>query len=153
MNKGDGKSTIQSGRGEISGSTKRLKKIPITISVNDNNLSNKAPSLLSRATQLRREMKILKEILNEANEKINKFKLGIESKLSEPVTCKNCYKKYTLLENPSDSCRYHPGKVKYFSCKVCGGDEYYTCCRVCRKCDIGCHTGQHAPVIRYSDLK
>lgn len=134
-----------------SSSTKRLNKVQVVIA--DKQADEEGRSLVERAVELKEEMRRLVDLLNAVNERINTFKMGIESKLNEPVTCKNCYKKYTMLNNPPESCRYHPGKVKYFSCKVCGGDEYYTCCRVCKTCNPGCHIGQHVPVIKYSEFK
>ena len=137
-----------------SSSTKRLNKVQVVIAESPSpEEDEQAKPLMERAFQLRDEMQRLKEQLNAVNERINTFKMGIESKLNEPVTCKNCYRKYTMLNNPPESCRYHPGKVKYFSCKVCGGDEYYTCCRVCKTCNPGCQVGQHVPVIKYSEFK
>ncbi|CAK79930.1 unnamed protein product (macronuclear) [Paramecium tetraurelia] len=43
------------------------------------------------------------------------------------------------------SCTYHPGKLKYFSCRLCGQDEYFTCCNRCRDCLYGCTKGLHKP--------
>lgn len=137
-----------------SSSTKRLNKVKVVIAERELDEEDQdTRPLMERAISLRDEMKKLRDLLNLVNERINAFKLGIESKLNEPVTCKNCYRKYTMLNNPAESCRYHPGKVNYFSCKVCGGDEYYTCCRVCKACNPGCQVGQHVPVIRYSEFK
>lgn len=36
------------------------------------------------------------------------------------------------------TCIYHIGKLKFYSCKSCGCDEYYNCCGKCSKCSKGC---------------
>ena len=45
-------------------------------------------------------------------------------------TCSNCKFEFSLdkMSKNSQTCIFHPGKIKYFSCKGCGDDEYYTCC-------------------------
>ncbi|KAM3139499.1 hypothetical protein pb186bvf_008335 [Paramecium bursaria] len=59
-------------------------------------------------------------------------------------TCARC--NVVQKEGHNDeSCVYHPGRLKYFSCRSCGADEYFTCCNMCRICSPGCHTGLHKP--------
>jgi len=49
-----------------------------------------------------------------------------------------------LVKGNNDlSCFYHPGKVKYYSCRGCGGDEYFTCCLKCSNCSAGCKKAKH----------
>ena len=43
-------------------------------------------------------------------------------------TCQNCKYEFSLDKMSKNTCVFHPGKIKYFSCKGCGDDEYYTCC-------------------------
>ena len=43
-------------------------------------------------------------------------------------TCQNCKFEFSLDKMSKNACIFHPGKIKYFSCKGCGDDEYYTCC-------------------------
>ena len=69
--------------------------------------------------------------LKEENEKLKEQKKEIISK-------------YSLIEKEKNkSCLYHPGKIKYYSCNGCGGDEYYTCCKKCSKCSPGCTLDKH----------
>ena len=109
--------------------------------------------LHEKSKNLFRQMKDIKAAIGEANKNISHFISTLESKLNEKYTCKHCFTKYTLLDNHKDSCCYHPGKVKYFSCKKCGEDEYNTCCRVCNNCNPGCMTSSHVPLLKYSDLR
>ncbi|CAD8109306.1 unnamed protein product [Paramecium primaurelia] len=59
----------------------------------------------------------------------------------------NCVRcNITLKEGfNEETCIFHPGKLKYFSCRTCGGDEYFTCCNQCRDCNPGCKKGLHKP--------
>ncbi|CAK71666.1 unnamed protein product (macronuclear) [Paramecium tetraurelia] len=59
----------------------------------------------------------------------------------------NCVRcNVTLKEGfNEETCVFHPGKLKYFSCRTCGGDEYFTCCNQCRDCNPGCKKGLHKP--------
>ncbi|CAD8069068.1 unnamed protein product [Paramecium sonneborni] len=59
----------------------------------------------------------------------------------------NCVRcNLTLKEGTNEeTCIFHPGKLKYFSCRTCGGDEYFTCCNQCRDCNPGCKKGLHKP--------
>ena len=59
------------------------------------------------------------------------------------AVCKNCKKTFLLNSNKEGSCTYHPGRMKYYSCKGCGDDVYYTCCNRCTNCLKGCRTGKH----------
>lgn len=57
--------------------------------------------------------------------------------------CKRCAKQYLPIQNSGSSCKYHPGNKKYFSCKNCGKDAYYTCCNWCDECIEGCTVTFH----------
>jgi hypothetical protein len=83
----------------------------------------------------------------------------------QEVKCVNCFKMYRPDKNYSNSwrspskgvsndfnrnqfidhnsCIYHPGKIKYFSCKGCGRDPYYECCSKCDECSSGCRITHH----------
>ena len=52
--------------------------------------------------------------------------------------CKRCERDFLPILNDANSCKYHPGNKKYFSCKNCGKDAYYTCCNWCSECIEGC---------------
>ncbi|CAG9329343.1 unnamed protein product [Blepharisma stoltei] len=60
--------------------------------------------------------------------------------------CKNCKKMFIAKQNRIGECFYHPGKLKYYSCKGCGEDAYYSCCSRCIKCSPGCRNGQHIAI-------
>ena len=57
--------------------------------------------------------------------------------------CKRCKKDYLPIQNNNNSCKHHPGNKKYFSCKNCGKDVYYTCCNWCEDCIEGCMLTYH----------
>eukprot|EP00923_Selenidium_pygospionis_P028258 GHVN01050880.1.p1 GENE.GHVN01050880.1~~GHVN01050880.1.p1 ORF type:complete len:406 (+),score=29.68 GHVN01050880.1:47-1219(+) len=57
--------------------------------------------------------------------------------------CVRCKQKYQFLENSEQSCRYHPGRIRYFSCVSCGGEKYLDCCNKCDRCIPGCRLGPH----------
>ncbi|CAK64350.1 unnamed protein product (macronuclear) [Paramecium tetraurelia] len=59
-------------------------------------------------------------------------------------SCIRCSK--ILQEGQNEqTCIYHSGKLKYYSCRSCGADEYFTCCHQCRDCNSGCKIGLHKP--------
>ena len=47
------------------------------------------------------------------------------------------------IANDKSLCYYHPRKIRYFSCRGCGADEYYICCNRCSRCSPGCKTDKH----------
>lgn len=57
--------------------------------------------------------------------------------------CIRCKEKFKILNNQETCCRYHPGRVRYFSCISCGGEKYFDCCNKCDKCSKGCRVGAH----------
>lgn len=57
--------------------------------------------------------------------------------------CTNCKLMIVPKFNDENSCVYHPGRMKFFSCKGCGGDEYYLCCLMCSNCTPGCRKSKH----------
>ena len=57
--------------------------------------------------------------------------------------CIKCHLNFTYKEKDDQLCIHHPGELKYYSCKGCGGDEYYTCCLRCLKCSKGCKKAKH----------
>lgn len=71
---------------------------------------------------------------------LESFIAVIDDGLNFFFKCKN---KYREIDNEQGACVYHPGKLKYFSCKQCYADEYFTCCLLCRKCKKGCMVGKH----------
>ncbi|EAS06079.2 hypothetical protein TTHERM_00853180 (macronuclear) [Tetrahymena thermophila SB210] len=63
--------------------------------------------------------------------------------LSTTTFCTNCKELFLPEQNHETACFYHPGKLKYFSCRTCGADDYYTCCLKCSRCCIGCANSAH----------
>lgn len=58
-------------------------------------------------------------------------------------TCVMCKEEYIRSRNHNSICAYHPGKLKYFSCRGCGADAYYDCCIKCKACSKGCKVSHH----------
>lgn len=87
------------------------------------------------------------------NKKIKNFIRNLDKKHAKEYTCKKCYKKFKLDNNNEDSCKYHSGYLKYYSCRGCGADEYYTCCNKCSSCSEGCFSGKHAAILEEADLE
>ena len=89
--------------------------------------------------QLKEENQKLKE---QKKEIIAKY-LIIDKEKNKEKECIHCHEKFIPKFNNHKSCLYHPGKIKYYSCNGCGGDEYYTCCKKCSKCSPGCTLDKH----------
>ena len=89
--------------------------------------------------QIKEENQKLKE---QKKEIILKYSL-IEKEKNKEKECIHCHEKFISKFNNHKSCLYHPGKIKYYSCNGCGGDEYYTCCKKCSKCSPGCTLDKH----------
>jgi hypothetical protein len=89
--------------------------------------------------QLKEENQKLKD---QKKEIIIKYSL-IDKEKNKEKECIHCHEKFIPKFNNHKSCLYHPGKIKYYSCNGCGGDEYYTCCKKCSKCSTGCTLDKH----------
>ena len=89
--------------------------------------------------QLKEENQKLKD---QKKEIITKYSL-IDKEKNKEKECIHCHEKFIPKFNNHKSCLYHPGKIKYYSCNGCGGDEYYTCCKKCSKCSPGCTLDKH----------
>lgn len=83
------------------------------------------------------------QMLTLENKKLEKKLLEFEEKNNSQKTCINCHENYYPKFNSGKLCIYHPGKLKYYSCKSCGADEYYTCCDKCTQCSKGCKKTNH----------
>ena len=99
------------------------------------------------------EVQFLRRIVQESNGSITQYISTLEEQLQQSFTCKNCFQKYTVLTNTKNSCSFHPGKTKYYYCKKCEADEFYTCCGCCSKCLPACKNGQHIPLLKYYETK
>jgi hypothetical protein len=89
--------------------------------------------------QLKEENQKLKD---QKKEIITKYSL-IDKEKNKEKECIHCHEKFIPKFNNHKSCLYHPGKIKYYSCNGCGGDEYYNCCKKCLKCSLGCTLDKH----------
>ena len=107
-------------------------------------------SLKDRTTKIKSEMKQLKGEYANANSNLHIFLKQAESKLKEVFTCRNCFQKFTYQSNNEKNCCSHSGRIQFFSCTECGGDEYYSCCNMCSECNRGCKTAYHVPYTPYS---
>ena len=73
--------------------------------------------------------------------------LQVKKKIKESCLeciCINCKEPYFPANNLAGSCTYHPGKLKYFSCRGCGADPFYECCIKCKTCSKGCKKTFHS---------
>ncbi|KAM3134828.1 hypothetical protein pb186bvf_012997 [Paramecium bursaria] len=69
----------------------------------------------------------------------------IQLQKSQKKECQQCHQQYNPRTNNIDSCLFHNGKMKFYSCKKCGADDYFTCCNKCIRCSEGCKTNFHQP--------
>ncbi|CDW71570.1 UNKNOWN [Stylonychia lemnae] len=65
-----------------------------------------------------------------------------KSKLSQ-IKCQKCRLMFIPLNNNEDSCSFHPGKMKFYSCRGCGANQYFSCCNKCTLCCVGCKKSKH----------
>jgi len=79
-----------------------------------------------------KENERLKEEINKSQKEQNALK-----------QCMRCHEKFSPLLNNEQACVFHPGKLKYYSCRGCGADEYWSCCNRCTNCQKGCREGKH----------
>jgi len=107
---------------------------------------------LQALQRLQREMASLTAFVRQVNEQIHLHVASLESELQRVFTCKNCFQKYTQLTNSKNSCSHHPGKTKYYSCKSCESEEYFSCCQSCARCLPACKVGQHVPILPYRSI-
>ena len=78
--------------------------------------------------------------LEEENEKLKAHEVLQEYKEKMWVICKRMQ---IPKFNHDEACYYHPGLLRFFSCRGCGGDEYYNWWQKCKKCSIGWRVGKH----------
>ena len=83
-------------------------------------------------------------ILETKQELLNKKIINKTKELATEIKCVKCKDYYFPLKNFNTACAYHPGNLRYFSCKGCGGDAFYDCCLICKDCSKGCKITFHA---------
>jgi chromosome segregation ATPase len=90
-----------------------------------------------------KELMVKNVALKEDNSQLKLYITELESLHNTLVKCKNCKISYSLNMNTESTCISHPGRLKFYSCRGCGGDEYWTCCMKCTKCNKGCRVSKH----------
>lgn len=142
-------STIKNNKDIIS----RLSPMKISINKDINDIVNNKYNWTSMKEEIMKEynnrnnqissLQYSNELLSLMNQRI-KDEIDIkENEMNKELICSNCKMKYRQNNNNNNSCVYHPGEIKYYSCKGCGCDEYFTCCMKCEKCSKGCMKGKH----------
>ena len=66
--------------------------------------------------QLRKEVEQTYKVANGYKKELNKLKVDIIGGEKEKV-CVNCHNPFYPKINNMDSCQYHPGPIKFYSCK------------------------------------
>ena len=85
----------------------------------------------------------LKELVKTNQQNKEKFRKLLED-VTKVKNCKRCELGFNeVLNKLRPECNYHQGSKKYFSCKGCGEDEYYSCCGLCSICKPGCSNTFH----------
>lgn len=88
---------------------------------------------------------IFKKITNTNQIKLIQNYLNINF-INKILKCINCKNNYNENNNKENSCLFHKGKLKFYSCRTCGKDDYYNCCNSCKKCSQGCISDYHKPI-------
>lgn len=57
--------------------------------------------------------------------------------------CHQCKQDFSDRDNTAVSCVYHPGRLRFYSCKTCGAAQYFDCCGNCSNCSEGCRRNYH----------
>ncbi|KRX07783.1 hypothetical protein PPERSA_07533 [Pseudocohnilembus persalinus] len=102
-------------------------------------------NLQNQLHQLQRsqKLKIIIEVLMKFNfDRMKVINKNLDSK-NQQVYCIRCKDLFTPSQNSPNACFYHPGRLKFYSCRGCGANDYYTCCQKCTKCVKGCMNGSH----------
>lgn len=108
-----------------------------------NNFKFEVNDIFSEVNKEIADLLIQNEELNNKNKELKDKFLEIDEVTYKNKMCIHCNSNFIPKFNEEKSCLYHPGKIKYFSCRGCGDDEYYTCCSKCNKCSFGCKYSKH----------
>ena len=82
--------------------------------------------------------------LNTKEELLTKKLYELNLKFVSEISCVRCREIYIPSQNHNEACKFHPGNVRYFSCRGCGADAYFECCNRCKNCLAGCKTSHHS---------
>ncbi|CAK92766.1 unnamed protein product (macronuclear) [Paramecium tetraurelia] len=103
------------------------------------------PSLLKDLHKQKEELGNQKnQLISQILESLAKY-AELQLQKCSKKECQQCHLLYNPRTNYIDSCLFHSGKLKFYSCKKCGADDYYTCCNKCIRCSEGCKTNFHQP--------
>ncbi|CAG9311681.1 unnamed protein product [Blepharisma stoltei] len=112
------------------------------ISIENSSYDRLRTNIFSLLNHLK-DLEAQKLSLQTENEIINKKITETKEKEYRPLECKNCKSIFIPIQNHDMACSYHPGKLKYYSCRGCGEDAYMNCCLKCKKCSEGCKISHH----------
>jgi len=90
-----------------------------------------------------RSLKSSNYALDQENEHFQKVVTELHEEEDRERQCLKCQKPYRPKDNKENNCLHHPGQMKFYSCRGCGGDKYYVCCNRCSTCCQGCKVGTH----------
>lgn len=118
--------------------------------------------LINESRKIKNEIKILFKKMIETKDNLfkenAKIKIDLDSKKKHlqdnmnvdsavKIFCTNCLEEFSMKnvkeKKVNKICNYHPGKIKYYSCKGCGSIEYFSCCGKCINCLKTCKKGNH----------
>ena len=89
------------------------------------------------------QLKYTNTNLEEMNRVLSNQVISYEEENNRKKFCVKCHMNFSNKEKDENLCIYHPGELKYYSCKGCGADEYFTCCNKCKNCSVGCKKSKH----------
>lgn len=118
-------------------------KAPNQIQNSFNQFKNDITILYTNKDELMETLKVKSSKLQELNIIFSSQIELYERENNKMKFCTHCHQNYHTKTNEEENCIYHPGVLKYYSCRKCGGDEYYTCCMKCNKCSTGCKKSKH----------
>jgi len=88
-------------------------------------------------------MRLTNKNLEEVNAALKSQLTCREEEQNKEKFCIKCHQNFRIKDKDEKKCISHPGELKYYSCKSCGGDEYYSCCMKCKACCHGCKVSKH----------
>mmetsp|Transcript_6528 Transcript_6528/g.11431 ORF Transcript_6528/g.11431 Transcript_6528/m.11431 type:complete len:235 (+) Transcript_6528:655-1359(+) len=133
---------MEAGFDEIRSSQSQIEVLRPNLSASSEGLE--ALSIMNRLLNEIHRLTSLNWTISAETQRLKEELLKRENAEAQPIKCFKCKLFYVPHMNSKESCVFHSGKLKYYSCKGCGADAYYTCCNMCERCSKGCRTGPHA---------
>lgn len=107
-------------------------------------LEKKKTDIINKATMSQKLINDNHDKLEQIETENTKLRANLDDdEASKEKICQRCHKLVKPKDNSETACIYHPGKMKFFSCKGCGSDEYNVCCMLCNVCSKGCRNDKH----------